>query len=84
MGIMKTTMEIADGLLQEARKIAVRDGTTLRALVERGLHHVLTESGRETPFRLRRASFKGEGLQGPLAPSQGEEVRSAPLKDRGT
>jgi len=34
---MKTTIDIADPLLDEARKLAAREGTTLRALVERGL-----------------------------------------------
>jgi hypothetical protein len=34
---MKTTVEISDSLLREARKLARREGTTLRALVEQGL-----------------------------------------------
>jgi hypothetical protein len=31
---MKTTVDISDPLLREARKIAARERTTLRALVE--------------------------------------------------
>ncbi len=38
---MKTTIDIADPLLREARKLANREGTTLRALVEQGLRHVI-------------------------------------------
>jgi len=38
---MKTTVEISDSLLREARRLAAREGVTLRALVERGLHPIL-------------------------------------------
>ena len=59
---MKTTIEISDPLLQKARKIAAREGTTLRALVERGLRQVVTEKKAE-PFKLRDGSFRGNGLR---------------------
>jgi hypothetical protein len=39
----------------------VREGVTLRALVERGLRRVVAKSGRSGPFKLRRASFNGKG-----------------------
>lgn len=39
---MKTTLELPDGLLIEAKKLAVEERTTLRALVEQGLRHVLS------------------------------------------
>jgi hypothetical protein len=59
---MKTTIDIVDPILEEARKLAAREGTTLRSLVERGLRHVLLErKGTKRPFRLRDASVKGGG-----------------------
>ena len=60
---MKTTIEISDPLLREARKLAEREGVTLRALVERGLSRVISETKHAAPFKLRRAEFKGEGMQ---------------------
>jgi predicted nucleic acid-binding protein len=60
---MKTTIEISVPLLNQARKLATRQGTTLRALVEEGLRKVVAENRRPDGFRLRQASFKGKGLQ---------------------
>lgn len=60
---MKTTIDIADPLFAEARRYAEEHGTTLRAVVEQGLRSVLTQRAPGTPFRLRKATFGGEGLQ---------------------
>lgn len=72
---MKTTIEISDGLLEEARKVALRDGTTLRVLVEAGLRKEVRERRRGRPFRLRRASFRGRGLRPELAGASWEQIR---------
>ncbi len=61
---MKATVEISDSLMREVRKVAVREGVTLRTLVERGLRRVVAETKHTAPFRLRRASFKGRGRPG--------------------
>jgi len=60
---MKTTIEIADSALNEARRVAAQEGTSLRALIEEGLRRVLSERrAKREGFRLRRATFKGEGV----------------------
>ena len=61
---MKTTIEIADPLFEEAKALAEREQTTLRALVEEGLRGVLSRKTGAKPFKLRDGSFKGrcEGL----------------------
>ena len=75
---MKTTLEISDPLLDEVRKLAARDGTTLRALVERGLHHVVTEK-KAKPFKLRDGSFKGNGLNPDRAGASWEKIAILPM-----
>lgn len=72
---MKTTIDIADPLLAEARKIAASEGTTLRALVEQGLRRVITENKRKPKFRLKLVTFKGDGLQPHLKNASWAEIR---------
>ena len=80
---MKTTIEISDPLLRDARKLAKREGVTLRALVERGLRRVVTETTAGVPFKLRRASFKGRGLQDDLGEATWDKVRDLSYEGRG-
>lgn len=63
---MKMTIDIPDPILDKARKLAAREGTTRRSFVERGLRHVLSERKRtKRPFKLRDASVKGGGWPRP-------------------
>jgi hypothetical protein len=80
---MKTTIQIPDSLFEEARKVARRDGTTLKTLVEQGLRRVIAERRKRAKFRLRRASFKGEGLQPHLAGASWEQIRDLSYEGRG-
>jgi hypothetical protein len=80
---MKTTVEISNPLLREARKLTDREGVTLRALIERGLQRVLSETRRGKAFKLRRASFKGEGLQPDVQGAGWERLRDLAYQDRG-
>jgi hypothetical protein len=76
---MKTTIEISEPLLREALELAEREGVMLRALLERGLRRVLTETKPSAPFKLRRASFKGEGLQANARVASWRELRNLAL-----
>jgi hypothetical protein len=80
---MKTTLDLPDPLLQEARKLAARERTTLRALVEQGLRQVVAEKKRCRPFRLRRASFKGRGLRPELRDADWDRIRDLSYEGRG-
>jgi len=84
MGIcMKTTVEISDALLEEARRAAAREGTTVRALIEDGLRRVLGDRRRKQTFRFRRATFKGRGLQPHVASGSWERLRDLIYEGRG-
>ena len=80
---MKTTIEISDPLLREARTLAAREGVTLRTLVERGLRRVVAERKPDSPFKLRRASFKGRGLQPDLHDASWDKLRDLADENRG-
>lgn len=81
---MKTTVEISDPLLREVHKLAAREGVTFRALLERGLRRVVSETKPGAPFKLRRASFKGKGLQPALRGAPWERLRNLTYEGRGT
>lgn len=81
---MKTTIEIASPLLKEAKQLAARDQTTLRALVEEGLRLIVEQRMERRPFELRDASFGGEGLQAGVEEGSWEAVRDLIYDGRGT
>lgn len=80
---MKTTVDIADALLDEAKRVAARDHTTLRALIEDGLRQIVSERRESQEFRLEDASFRGEGLQPGLEEGSWEQVRNLAYEGRG-
>ncbi len=80
---MKTTVEISDSLLDEARRVAGREGTTLRSLIEQGLRQVLAGRERAGAFRLRDASVGGEGLQAELQDASWDQIRDLIYEGRG-
>ena len=80
---MKTTLEISDHLLQRAKRLAVREKTTLRSLTEEGLTRVLTERQHRQPARLKPVTFKGRGLTPAFQDAAWEQFRDAAYAGRG-
>lgn len=80
---MKTTIEISDSLLTEAKKLAAKEGTTVRAYVEQGLRRIVAERKNRGQFRLRKATFKGKGLQPGIQDATWERIRETIYQGRG-
>ncbi len=80
---MKTTVQIPDGLMKEIRQLAHEEQTTLKELMEEGLRYVISEHRQRDKFKLRRASFKGNGLQSHLEGEDWNRIRDLGHEGRG-
>ena len=69
--------------LDEAKKLAAKKGTTVRAFVEQGLRKVVAERKSRGVFRLRKASFKGKGIQPGMENATWERIRETIYQGRG-
>jgi hypothetical protein len=74
---MKMTIEISDPLIKQARKLGAREGVTMNALIERSLKRVIDETQNPGRFKLRRAAFKGQGLQAEFRHACWKRIREA-------
>lgn len=80
---MKTTLEIADPLLTEAKALARKERVSLRSLVEQGLKLALAQRRKAQPFKLRDASINGHGLQPEADAYSWEHVRALIYEGQG-
>jgi hypothetical protein len=80
---MKTTVEISDSLLHQAKRLASEEHTTVRALMEEGLRRLMAERKAARPFKLRKVSFRGKGLQAQMAGASWQQIRDAAYQGRG-
>ena len=74
---MKTTLEISDPLLEKAKRLAAREKTTLRELVEAGLRIVLEQRRQQAPFVLRDGRVGGKGLSADFRGASWDQIRDA-------
>jgi hypothetical protein len=80
---MKTTVELPDSLLREAKRVAIRERTTVRALIERGLRTVIGGRRPGRQFVLRTAGFRGDGLVAGRSLRDWETIRDLSYSERG-
>jgi hypothetical protein len=59
---VKTTIELPDALLAEAKKHAAERGVPLNNVIEDGLRRLLSDDRNRKPFKLRKCSVAGSGL----------------------
>lgn len=78
---MKTTVEISDAVLERAKALAAREGTTVRALVEDALRQLLRSRRTAGSFRLRDASVDGQGPMPEFRDADWERIRGALYED---
>lgn len=82
---MKTTIELPDDLLERSKAVARREHSTLKALIEEGLHLALRERARSrkraVPFVVQ--PFQGDGLSAEFAGAGWERIRDEIYRDRG-
>ena len=76
-------MNIPTPLLEQAKAVAAEEGTTLGRLVEDGLRLVIERHGTAVGFKLRSASFRGEGVQPGVDFDRWDQVRGLIYRCRG-
>jgi hypothetical protein len=73
---MRTTIDLPEGLLDEARALARAEGCTLTAVLEAGQREAVTRH-RTGQFVLRDASVPGHGLSAEFADANETRIRAA-------
>jgi len=72
---MKTTIDIADDLLDRAKRQAQRENKTLKEIVEEALRRQLVSQPGRKRFTYRPHTVKGKGLQAGVAEGNWEQIR---------
>jgi hypothetical protein len=80
---MRTTVDMPDGLLEEAKAVAERRKITLRDFMEEALRSSIEAERQRPAFRLQDGSFTGNGLQENLEWSEWSTMRALIYEGRG-
>ncbi len=81
---MKTTIDLDDVLLHEAKELAARRGVTLRSIVEAALRSELAASSElELEFSYVPVEFDGNGLQPGVDLSDWQRIADLAYEGRG-
>ena len=80
---MKTTIEISDNLLSQAKQMAHEQKVTLRSIVEAGLVQALKERSQRTAKPIQPVVFGGNGLNQEFKDRPWQAVRDAAYEGHG-
>lgn len=82
---MKTTIELNDRLLKEAKQLAILENRTFKDVTESALRNYINSHKKKASqrFRLKRASFRGKGLQNGLQEGNWSAIRERSYEGRG-
>ena len=80
---MKTTIELPDELIGQVRRVAQREGVTLRALVEEGLQRSLEARRQAVRRRLDFPVYGGSGAAHEFQGAPWSRIRDEIYRERG-
>lgn len=82
--IMKTTIEISDSILVQAKELARNEHVTLRSLAEEGLKKVIEERSNRKPSPVKPVTFRGNGLSPDFQGMPWAHIRDAAYEGHGS
>lgn len=80
---MKTTVDIADNILERARKFSKAESIPLKVLVEEGLQSVLERRAQSHPPEIHPVTFNGNGLSKEFQDAPWSKLRDAAYAGHG-
>ncbi len=80
---MKTTIELPDELLEQAKHLARQEGASLRRLFEEGLHRVLHARRNVARRQLNIPSYGGSGLTPEFEGADWNKIRDTLYHEHG-
>jgi thiamine monophosphate kinase len=81
---MKTTIDISDSLLAEAKALAREQNVTLRCLTEEGLRRIIEDRRQRKSHRIKPVTFQGRGLSEEFRGASWERIRDEAYEGRGS
>ena len=81
---MKTTADIIDTFLLQAKQLAAKQQGTLKSILEAALRQFLeTQTEEKSLFKLRKYTFHGNGLQSGQIEGDWNTIRDSIYEGRG-
>ena len=80
---MKTTIELPDELVKQARRVAQRERASLRSLVEEGLQRSLEARRQAVRRQLDFPSYGGSGLADEFQGAKWSRIRDEIYREHG-
>lgn len=80
---MKTTINIADSLLADLRRLSEQKQMSMRQLMETALRRFLNEEKKSENFRLKKHTCNGRGLVTGISEGDWNEIRRRAYESHG-
>ncbi|MDH5719703.1 MAG: DUF6364 family protein [Spirochaetia bacterium] len=80
---MKTTLHLPNPLLEDAKKTAKKEGTSLTKLVQKALQEYIQKKTGKKTHKLKENHFKGNGFTDPSLDGNWDKIREIIYEKRG-